>query len=133
MAHSESEHAKGEYEIAFLLRAPEEEAAIADALLKAGAAVTFSSPVSQIKLAYPIQKQNAAHFGFRRFLLTASGQKALSGDLALRPGVLRFLIVSTSPAAARPSPRWPRMEEKPASPGTLSNEALEEKLEEILK
>ena len=99
-------------------------------------------------LAYQIKKENEAYFGYLHFLANTDKIKNISDDLKLNQKVLRFLII-TPPITKMMRMATPRIIKKtfqpravermeikkpsPAPTATLSNEALEKKLEEILK
>lgn len=131
--------AQKEYEISFLLK---DEGALSgvDSILSAEKAeVTHRGPVKEIRLEYPIKKAETAHFGFYHFRALPEAVARMNDALILKEGVLRFLIVTPPLATAQFAPRSeirrePAMpSQPPASSGALSNEALEEKLEEILQ
>ena len=133
------------YELAYLLRLGETETSIEASLQDAGAAITLKGPVNQIQLAYPIKKQASALFGFFQFQLPAGeAVKTISKALQLKDGVLRFLFVKLpkqkpaplerkSPAAAPVPEKKTPIIPAVTSIDSLSNEKLEETLEEILK
>jgi len=123
-----------EYEISFLLVSPENEKTVADVLAKNGAEVFHQKSIGEISLAYPIKKHASAVFGFYYFRAGMEAVEKINADLRLAQGVLRFLIVTPPIKQAIPqvSPRQ-SANRKPAEVPVLSNEALEEKLEEILK
>ena len=126
------------YELAYLLRLGETEAVIEAALKDAGVTVTLKSPINQITLAYPIAKQNSALFGFYQMTMP-SGEaiKMVTDALRRKEGILRFLMVKlpkVKPAPVRVLPRVaPIVMPAVANIDSLSNEKLEETLEEILK
>lgn len=131
-----------EYEIAFLVKEGEAQAGVLGAIKANQGEVYYESSVNQIKLAYPINKQTSAFFGFCEFRASAETVKQISEKLKLEPQVVRFLIVVPPKKAAathEPKEAAPlQTEPKPAAkmqaaPQILSNEALEQKLEEILK
>ena len=124
-----------DYELAFLLTSGEAFLGLADVLKNHGAEITYESPINQIKLAYTIKKQTSAFFGFCNFRAPKDAVKKVNDDLSFIPALVRFLIITPplKPAAREPRPERPYepRTEKPVP--ALSNEALEEKLEEILK
>lgn len=126
---------KKEYEISFLLTSPEAEKELAGILQKHGADVFYQKPAAELPLAYKIKKHISAYFGFYHFRAMPEAIKPLKEELNLATPVLRFLII-TPPVKlateARPPSRFERGERKETAP-ILSNEALSEKLEEILK
>ena len=131
-----AEAVKKEYELAFLLTSEETLDFLLAALKKHTITPSYQSPVNQIRLAYPIQKNDSAFFGFFHFEALPETILKVKNELALNAGLIRFLIVtppSRLPAREkRIIQRTP--ESKPSEPvEALSNEALEQKLEEILK
>lgn len=156
----DTELQKKDYELSFLLKAPEAETEIADVLSRHQLEVFEKSPISEIKLAYPIKKQNSAYFGFCYFRGQPENAPKVSESLLLKSSVLRYLLITPpvksktdirskgrflgsgvgSPAVKLPKemsgPKGPATAEadiKPPRQEILSNELLEEKLEEILK
>lgn len=129
---------KKEYEISFLLT---EEAALADigkALKNAGAETSIAATASMIRLAYPLKKHENAYFGFIHFSAMPDAVAKIKADLAHNAKVLRSLIltppVKVPPRAERPGkPKQDTAEVEAKPEGAMSNEALEKKLEEILK
>ena len=131
------------YELSFLVRTAEDGAKIPAFASRHGAEVTFQSPVTQVQLAYPIKKEVSACFGFIQFTAARSEIAKMNGELSHDASVLRFLLVEASathpietekpaaPPAAAPTP----IPQKPAPTraGITTNEALEKRLEEILK
>jgi ribosomal protein S6 len=93
-------------------------------------------------LAYPIQKENYAFFGFTHFEGDPAAIGDLKNDLKLNPQVLRYLIITPpfvkKSAWKKSGPSKSQLEETrpvppPAEEPILTNEALEKKIEEILK
>ena len=130
---------KKEYELAFLVNEETDAPGIVEALKAAGAELRLEGPVRKVALAYKIKKQDSAYFGFVHFAMESAAAKSLEGVLALRPEILRYMIVTPPSVQAKPfqqstGPRPPAA--KPYEPKTapaLSNEALEKKIEEILQ
>jgi len=124
------------YELAFLLKDPSLDKVVIDFLNQYKAIIINQSPINSIKLAYPIKKQSAAFFGVINFESDPANVKALSNALNLSNDVLRFLVIA-SPAVKKTAERSETKKSSKADSapsGTmLSNKALEEKLEEILK
>lgn len=148
------ERDKKEYELAFLLRAEDAAPEVIAVLKKHGAEVTNQGTLARQRLAYPIRKETQAVLGSLTFRLDPEGVAALDHDLRFNQHVLRFLMVTPpvkkpqgvfyerprrldgqgpgrAPQAAPPRPAAPKKVPEPAQ--TLSNEALEKKLEEILQ
>lgn len=125
-----------EYEISYLLTAPEAEQEVVSVLKQNGAEISMQKPLASIVLAYPIKRNTSAYFGFCHFTADAAAIKPMDDALRLKKGVIRFLVMT--PAVKVPAPsiyaaKGDKVEKKPAAPTALSNEALSEKLEEILK
>jgi ribosomal protein S6 len=130
---------KREYEISFLLAA-ENESEIFDILNKYRAEIIHRSPISSIKLAYPIKKQNSAFFGFCQFNAVPEEVEKISAALKLKASILRFLMIKnpvvqnlSSQTVFKKPIELSKLEIEGPSSKTLSNELLEKKLEEILK
>lgn len=121
-----------EYEIAFLLASPEAEKEVAKVLQDNKAEVFHQKPASEISLTYPIKERVSANFGFCHFRVSRENIGKIKETLRLNPGILRFLITTPPIEATVPQPIQSRAVRKQPEP-VLSNEALEEKLEEILK
>ena len=131
-----------EYELSFLIRAKEDEASLREAISKAQGHLSFMSEIKQIRLAYSVKKHDSAFFGFYNLTIPSGNIGKIKKDLGLLAQVLRFLIISPpikllrEPARkASPLPAPPVLENKKGKPEetVLTNEALEQKLEEILK
>jgi ribosomal protein S6 len=131
------------YELAYLLRLGESESIIESAMKNAGVTVTLKGPINQINLAYTIAKQDTALFGFYQMTLP-SGEAVKQIEDALRhnEAVIRSLIVKLpkKKAVAPGKERIMKTDagDKKIAPAignidALSNEKLEETLEEILK
>lgn len=148
---------KKEYEITFIAAAEDGAIEVEKELAAFGCALTGKGPLAAIKLAYPVKKHASGHFGYVWFTALADDVKKLHDALAIKPGILRFLIVTPPVKVTVRENRTPRergMQPKPAAseapkeapvseprpqavpmrvPEALSNELLERKLEEILK
>ena len=139
---------KNEYEIAFLLKDQGGEVVLEGVLKQFGAEISYKSAVATVNLAYPIKKRRQASFGFMNFSLLKENSANLTKALNLSPLVLRTLVISqpVNKLSKTKVLRNPKMEsrvpmaaaeekifESAPSGGILSNEALEKKLEEILK
>ncbi|MDP3999082.1 MAG: 30S ribosomal protein S6 [bacterium] len=125
------------YEVAFLAKSLDEEKALAELIKQYQGNVVQRGAFQEVKLAYPIKKQTSAYFGYLRFEFLPENVDKLSETLKLHPGILRHLIVTPS-TAKKMVERRPEAPEavKPAPvsrAAVLTNEALEERLEEILK
>ncbi len=133
---------KKEYELSFVLADETGVSEVDQVLARYGAEVSFRSPVTLIRLAYPIKKHESAYFGFVYFTVLPDAPAKIRGSLALAPKVLRSIMITPpmrqpvrEPREARGIKREEAVIPAPApKPETaVSNEALEKKLEEILK
>ncbi|PIR87357.1 MAG: hypothetical protein COU11_00825 [Candidatus Harrisonbacteria bacterium CG10_big_fil_rev_8_21_14_0_10_49_15] len=139
------------YEYAFLLKIGTDVADLKAILTKHGAQIVSEGPIVDLQLAYPIAKQGTAQFGYFGITLDqASGEDPMQDPLQdiareteLSENVLRTLVVKP--------PKAPKQKERKAESklrrkdekeemipkvdrmDNLSNEKLEETLEEILK
>lgn len=133
---TDNQELKKDYELAFLVNVAEAGAGVFEVLRKCGATLSFQSPINQIRLTYPIKKQLSAFFGYCHFSAAPEAVSKIKSELNLMPAVPRFLIITPplKPAVRQAKPAAPSSEAKPKPElPVLSNEALEEKLEEILK
>lgn len=137
MSNTNDNEFKRDYELSFVLTSAEAAAELFNVLAKHQSVPYFQGQINQIRLAYPIKKQTSAFFGFCCFYAEPAMVKQIKDDLRLNPLILRFLII-TPPVKALT--HQPKNSEKPPEPKNdqpqqpvLSNEALEQKLEEILK
>ena len=132
-----------DYEISFLAKDEADVKKGLDLLRRSGATIFLEGPVEVTRLAYPIGRETSAYFGYAHFSLPKGDLPALSHDLRSGALFIRFLIISPPfvKAAPRPFARPRTREAMSAVPSTersavslpLSNEALEKKIEEILK
>ena len=101
----------------------------------------------ETQLAYPISKQNKAYFAILRFQTEPESVSLISADLKFVYNILRYFLGRFNPEAGkrnsvRPDRQFPRegfdrrssrdISSKPTEP-ILTNEALQEKIKEILK
>lgn len=139
------------YELAFLLRTGETDAALEEFMKKSGATIVAKSPITPVQLTYTIKKQPSAMFGFYHLTFKeGTSPTHLSHELDLKEYLLRHLFVKvpkrTGRAAAKERAASDRKTRDAAvttsasatSSSTprldnLSNEKLEQTLEEILK
>lgn len=134
------DESKKEYEISYLLADPAVEAEVLAVLKQNGASINYQKPVSSIALAYEIEHHNSAYFGFCQMSADTQAIKPIDDTLRLKKGVLRFLVITPPvkiPVAGESLMGKPtqagKPERKAPAPTSMSNEALSEKLEEILK
>ncbi|MEK7115132.1 MAG: 30S ribosomal protein S6 [Patescibacteria group bacterium] len=137
-----------DYEVSFLGLTENTAQEVADILAKYKARVLVAGPVKQIELAYTIKKHKTAFFAYFQFQSLPEAIKPLSDELSMKTDISRFLVVTPPIKKAiernREKPfdatqdkskeTEPRAEEKISrAPEILSNELLEQKLEEILQ
>jgi ribosomal protein S6 len=104
-------------------------------------AITEESKMVAVRLAYPVKKQTSGFFGYMHFTTLPREIEKLEKDVAGVSSIIRFLIVTPPPEVVRKEEREREpLSQKPApSEGpkgevsVLTNEVLEQKLEEILK
>lgn len=126
---------KKEYELSFLSKTEEGSREVLETIKSQGGEVSFESPVNKISLAYKIEKESSAFFGYVFFSAQTDAIKHIDEALRLKGNILRFLIITppfekNKPKAAISPKSRPQ---KPAEANQpLSNEALEKKIEEIL-
>ncbi|MDO8602190.1 MAG: 30S ribosomal protein S6 [bacterium] len=150
---TETDNKTAVYELAFLLRTGETDAVLSEFLTKAGATILTKGAIVPIQLTYPIKKQPSAMFGFYHLTFKeAMSPTHLSEELNLKEYLLRHLFVKppkrTGRAAAKERAAGDRKTREaslassvsPAASSahisrldSLSNEKLEQTLEEILK
>lgn len=124
---------KKAYEISCLLKAEEDIGLVIKDLSDLGSEIVDESAVSEIRLSYPIKKETKACFAYLHFNSDPKLIVKLRDTLQLNPRILRFLIIT--PPFIKNQPRREILEFKEKSVELprveLSNDALEEKLEEI--
>ena len=131
---------KKSYEIAFLVKNEEDAQQVITLLKSAGAEIELEGSISKLNLAYAIKKERVLYFGYFHFSLEINEVKRLEDTLRMSPFIIRFLIV-TPPFVKHkarsflPQRRRPYVSPRPAERKmpSLSNEALEKQLKEILQ
>lgn len=137
--NKEESHA---YEISFLI-SEENVSKIKDILEKNGAKILGENILEKSRLAYPIEKQSQAYAGNINFEIDPMSLEKLGAGLKLEGGILRSLVtkldlknIPKETKELRPETSQRRrpisLRKKPENTG-LTNEALEKKIEEILK
>lgn len=135
----EREEMKKEYEISFLGADENISKKVEDVLSSHNAEIIFRGAQKEIKLSYPIQKKLSAYFNFFHFKSAPDQISQIRTALNLKEDVLRFLILTPPiPLQRKRSVEveqgaLPKTIIESIKPRELTNEALEEKLEEILK
>ena len=142
-----SDKLKKLYEVSFLTQSENGVAPIVGHLTKFGAEEMSEGELRKVKLAYPIDKHESAFFGFINCKLPAESISKINEAAKLDKEILRVMVVEPQPnrgsesdvqsdRGPRDSGRTPKQRlSKKEAVGTeaLSNELLEEKLEEILQ
>jgi ribosomal protein S6 len=145
------------YELAILVKSEEQLPEIVAFLGQHEATIAGEPRVRKIALAYPVKKETEAVFASYLFSAVPSQAKKLEQDLAVRQDILRSMIIiaipvedtrTTSNEGASYAPRRPRPTTRPSEPTSsapaapksaapapehLTNDALEKRIEEILK
>jgi ribosomal protein S6 len=134
---------KKQYELSFLIVSEEASRDVLRLVGQHKIEVMAESQLKKINFAYKIGQFTSGYFGFVTVLAFPEEIKSLEHDLKTTPAVLRSLIISLSAKREteagvtkeiRRSPAIRRPARSPANrPQTLSNEALEKKIEEILQ
>lgn len=125
------------YELGYLLKNDLENKAVLEELSKVSAEIVHSSDAKSLKLAYEIEKQESAQFGYIHFKLPdATKISELTDALNMQSDVLRFIIIKLpvikAPSKKKADKEKEKLEKSPEQFGELSNEKLEEKLEEFV-
>jgi len=146
------------YEIGFLAKDESDREGLVKILKENQFSIINDGQISRIKLAFPIKKEDFAYFGFFHFSGDPANIKNLSATIKTESKILRFTIVpqpifreregrysegghsdqsksfsEQSKAQATHFPFSSPAPKKTVRSEALSNEALEKKLEEILK
>lgn len=134
---------KKTYEGAFLVKDADGEAVCEKLLKECGATIFEKKAFAAVHLAYPIKRQESAYLGVFQFEALPETVQPLREKASLSGDILRHLIVTPPLRAAQsagvirgtPEKAEPKQEAmKPSRGGeALSNEALEETLEKILR
>jgi ribosomal protein S6 len=147
---------KKEYELAVLVPREEDVAAVVALVREHNGDISAEPRAKKIVLAYEIKKHKEAIFAYFNFKAFGEDVKNLEHEMNIKAEIIRSLVVIAIPfdaseerassasamaaASANAPQRRPRMtrsaaptEQKAPASSTLSNEALEKKIEEILK
>ena len=142
----DTEKVKKEYEIGVLVRKEEDISEVRRVVEQHGGEFAGGFQATKIALAYPIKHETEGVFAFTRFSADPAEAKQLEHDLEAAGVVLRSLITvpfkisrrdvvsaqkKRAQATTRQSAPMPQSSAPSAHP--LSNEALEKKIEEMLK
>lgn len=146
---------KKEYELGVLVATEDALAPVLELVRQHNGEVAGEPRVKKVALAYEIKKHKEAIFAHFNFHAIPADAKDLENALNINAGVIRFLMIASPapmmvgdrsmgmPMVGGPAQRRTRVmrpavvgtagEIKPSAPKTLSNEALEKKIEEILQ
>ena len=142
MIDSENLEDFSSYELAFILKGKEDVELIKKLLVKHGVEIQFYKEPINIKLAYLIQGQTSGFFGFYNLVVKKDKVAELRHDLRLLPNVLRFLILKFSSEKMQKNKKTYNFAtgdnlvsvDSTSHPRpSLTNEALEAKIQEMLK
>lgn len=135
--------ARGLYEVSFISVLDTADRAVHDIVQKNGGEITAKREMMQTTFAYSIKKHDAGYFGSVQFHADPNIIREIKKALDTEKDVVRFLLVKDpiiqrgehAPSVRHDgeSPGQSRDASKEARPELLTNEALEAKLEEILK
>jgi len=143
-----TEKDKKDYEISFLVKNEDEIPGVVSFLNQHNVEVLSEPRAKNMVLAYEIKKNKEAVFVYLTFKATGADVKKLEEELSMNNLTIRSLIIClpkkdlrsdaaedhVSEKKAKVSrPSTPYSEVKLSSPRSLSNEALEKKIEEILQ
>jgi len=118
---------KKHYEISYLAKTEAGKDDVMKALADIDAEITNEGRFSEMKLAYPVNKQTVANFGFFYFESSADKIPALHESLRFNDGILRFLIITPPPR--KPAPRAERR--SPDDTSSVQESESEEKIDQV--
>ncbi|PIT92680.1 MAG: hypothetical protein COU08_01650 [Candidatus Harrisonbacteria bacterium CG10_big_fil_rev_8_21_14_0_10_42_17] len=131
------------YELSVLLRAPEHEDSFKNFFQSLPLTITHTASFQALQLSFPIEKHDTALFGFFYFQTDSHSLSSIRDAVSRNEDVLRFILVTRPSIPKQPSSPESSQERRLANfsqsksdlqqQEVLTNEALEEKLEEILK
>lgn len=141
------EQVKKLYEVSFLARSENGAAAMVRHLVGSGAEIVNEGSLNKVKLAYPIEKEESAYFGCITCSIPTEAVSGVHDAVRLDKEIMRLMILtptvvkeSVESKRAPQAPEFSRGTVRPRASSVdveeksaLSNELLEEKLEEILK
>ena len=146
----DQETIKDNYEVAFWIK-DENDSSIKKIISKYEGEILKEKPIQKMRLAYPIKKENFAFFGNIIFGMLPDKVIGFKADANLEEGVLRYFFrrakknrteESSPREGSQAAPTFKeksrsflgfRSEPKKGTEQILTNEALEKKIEEILK
>jgi len=124
------------YEIGYLITVPEKEKEIVRIVEQSGGTIVDNRSAAEVRLAYPVKKHQSAYFGVCYFTAMSEAPLRLQEALKRDDQILRFLVVvrvKKEPKVKKEKKGVERPVAVPPPVAEVTNEALEEKLEEILK
>ena len=122
------------YEISFVQEG-EDVSLLKDILAKHGGTILEEYPLTKIRLAYEINKASQGFLGVIKFSIDSDKLQKFSDALRLDGGSSRFIIrrKDKDEDPVTPDMTGKRRRKPQTEPESLSNEALEKKIEEILQ
>lgn len=145
------EVAKKTYEISFLSKSENAATILVSQIKSAGGEIIHEGNIKEMQLAYPIKKETSAYFGCINAIIPCEAIEDMTKALNLEGDIMRFLII-TPPISGEQKEQPTRQSRRPQTvtressiarasahakkakeDTSISNELLEEKLEEILK
>lgn len=131
---------KKSYEVSYLVKDESDASEITRILKQHEAEIIEEVSPKRITLAYKINKEAAAFFGYIVFSAGPENIPELNKNLETSKTIVRFLLITPpftkQDITASTRPRRPTVEKSTSTRATnlpLSNEALEKKIEEILQ
>ena len=136
------------HELTYLVKSEDDDSRVSELLSGAGAEIERADALRKIQLAYPIQREAFAFFGVMLFRADLDKIADLSAKLHSEGRILRFLITRATRSqperkgdragregrpSGKMSPDGRRSSSGQGFVQSLSNEALQEKIEEILQ
>ncbi len=140
----ENEHPQETYELSFIVKG-EDTNKVKTITEKNGGKIIREKPLERVQFAYPIKKQRVGGIGTYDVIMERGGMEKINNDLRLEEDVLRFMITKKKvekpgekeEGEARrkraPSPEVGTEKKVLNTDASLTNEALEKTIEEILK
>jgi small subunit ribosomal protein S6 len=130
------------YEVGYLLLNPDKNSRIKEVIKESGGEIIEDRDLKEARLAYPIEKHESAYLGSIDFKAGPEAPLSVDKALKLEEQVLRFIILMRP--VDKPEKKEGAFDKgdrksktsvvpQPRTTTAVTNEALEEKLEEILK
>ena len=141
------EQVKKIYEVSFLARSENGAAVMVEHLITVGGEIINEGGLNKMKLAYPIEKEESAYFGCITCSIPTEMVSKVHDAVRLDKEILRLMILVPTVVKKNAGSKKASYTSEPSREGVrskvssveikeksaISNELLEEKLEEILK